>query len=125
VGPRILSGFLAHLDVLQASESDLPALLNGDSLERFVRRFNVREMIVTRGARGATIITGERSSEIPTRPVEGSDFVGAGDVFLASYLFLRISDRGPTDAAQGAVRACIAKIEHGSIPTGFNPEEAT
>lgn len=122
-GPRILSSFLAHLDVLQASESDLPSLLNGDSLERFVRRFNVREMIVTRGARGATLITAKGSSEIPTRPVEGGDFVGAGDVFLASYLFLRVSDRRPTDAARGAVRACIAKIEHGSIPPGFNPEQ--
>ena len=122
-GLRALPSFLAHLDVLQASESDLPALRNGDSLERFVRRFNVREMIVTRGSRGATIITGKGPSEIRTRPIKGGNPVGAGDVFLASYLFLRVSDRGPIDAARGAARACSAKIEHGSIPTGFNPEQ--
>ncbi len=121
-GMRALPRMLAHVDVVQVSESDLPALLGDESLGGFVRRFNVEEMIVTRGSKGATIIAARESTEVPTRRVEDGDPVGAGDVFLASYLLLRVSGRGPIEAARGATRACSAKLEQGMIPRGFQPE---
>ena len=123
-GLRALPSYLENVDVVQVSESDLSGLLGGQSLGHFVQRYDVKEMIVTRGSRGATLVTEKGATEVPARGVAGGDPVGAGDVFLASYLFLRSRGRGPVDAARGATRACAAKLEHGMIPRGFAPEEA-
>ena len=123
-GMRALPCFLESVDVVQVSETDLPDLLGEQSLGRFVQRFKLKEMIVTRASRGATLVTKKGTTELPARKVEGGDPVGAGDVFLACYRFLRGGGRGPIDAAQGATRACAAKLEHGVIPQRFRPEEA-
>ncbi len=123
-GMRALPCFLDNVDVVQVSETDLADLLGEQSLGHFAQRFKLKEMIVTRGSRGATLLTQQGTTEIPARKVEGGDPVGAGDVFLAAYLFLRVRGRGPIDAARGATRACEAKLEHGLIPRRFQPEQA-
>jgi len=112
-----LARFLEHVDVVQASERELPAVLDGDSLEHFVARHAVREMIVTRGPRGATVVTPDGVTDVPAHPVRGSAQVGAGDVFLASYLLLRARGEGPTAAAAGAARIAAEKITHGEVRT--------
>jgi len=124
-GPDILRRFLARVDVVQVSESDLSALVREESPQRFVQRLGVKEMIITRGDRGATIVSARESREVPTQRVEDGDPIGAGDVFLASYLLLRVSGRDPVGAARGATRACSAKLEHGTIPVGFQLGEDT
>ena len=122
-GHRSLPVFLAHIDVLQVSESDLPTLLEDESLGDFVQRSGVSEMLVTRGARGATLVTSRGPSEIPTRPVEGGYPVGAGDVFLAAYLLSRVRGYEPHGAAQLATRVCIAKIQQSMVPRDFRLQE--
>ena len=112
-----LGRFLEHVDVVQASERELPALLDGASLERFVARHAVREMIVTRGARGATIVTRDGATDVPAYPTRGRAQVGAGDVFLASYLLLRVRGSEPVAAADGAARIAASKITHGDVPS--------
>jgi len=48
--------------------------------------------------------------------------VGAGDVFLGTYLMLRVEGRDPASAARGATRTSMAQIEHGEVPRGFVPD---
>jgi sugar/nucleoside kinase (ribokinase family) len=111
-----LARFLEHVDVVQASERELPAVLDGVSVERFVARHAVREMIVTRGARGATVLTREGATDVPACATRGTAQVGAGDVFLAAYLVLRVRGSGPLEAAAGAARIAALKITHGAVP---------
>jgi sugar/nucleoside kinase (ribokinase family) len=113
--------FVAHAGVVQASESELEAVLDGQSTEDFVRRHALAEMLVTRGSRGVVLVAQGESIEIPVAPVAGTHPVGAGDVFLASYLFCRAEGRAPRDAANGATRVCAAYIERGEVPKGFRP----
>jgi sugar/nucleoside kinase (ribokinase family) len=105
-----LPQFVEHVDVVQASESELPAVLDGATLERFVARHGVREMIVTRGARGATVVTRRGAHDVPAVATPVRAPVGAGDVFLAAYLLLRVRGRGPVDAARGAAQVAAEKI---------------
>ena len=105
--------------MVQASESELSAALAGGSLDRFVEGQAIGEMIVTRGARGALIIEGGRTIEIAARPVRGPHLVGAGDIFLASYLFFRVGGYTPADAAARAAETSAIHIERGEIPKGF------
>jgi sugar/nucleoside kinase (ribokinase family) len=111
-----LDELLGGVDVVQASESELDALLRGDTLERFAQRHGVAELIVTSGARGATLVTDGRRISIPARAVEARFPVGAGDVFLASYLLFRAGALEPSAAARGAADVCAAKIARGEIP---------
>lgn len=108
--------FLEHVEVVQASQTELPALLDGDSLERFVRRHAVREMLVTRGLQGATVMVGGHEKHVAVTPVQGGFRIGAGDVFLAAYLFLRATGRDPVEAGQGAAEICGARIRTGRVP---------
>ena len=104
------------------SEHELAAVLDGDTLETFVRRHKIKEMIVTRGARGASILSrGQWDEIVPTRILDGRP-VGAGDVFLGTYLMLRVEGRDPASAGRGATRASMAQIERGEVPSGFVPD---
>jgi sugar/nucleoside kinase (ribokinase family) len=114
-----LQNFLPHVHVLKASEAELAAVLDGDTLERFVRRHAVREMLVTRGARGVHLLAGAREWDLPAPHVRARFKVGAGDVFLAAYLFFRARGLGPVESAGEATRVCAAKLEQGEVPKGF------
>jgi sugar/nucleoside kinase (ribokinase family) len=110
-----LKDYLAHVSVAKASEEELAVLLEGRSLEAFRSEFGLAELLVTRGERGALVVTRWRVEEIATPQVPRRFPVGAGDVFLAAYLHARASDRSPAAAARFAVRASAAHVEHGRI----------
>jgi len=113
--------FVEHSDVIQASSDELEVVVGRDGAERFARRFDVRELIITRGRRGSVVITREKTEEIAAPTSSGRYPVGAGDVHLASYLLLRARGSGPREAAEGAARICAAKIDSGQVPKGFRP----
>ncbi len=121
--PR-LPHFLTQVQVVHANDSEVEVAVAGDSLEQFVQRHCIGEMIVTHGAGGARVLANGRSVELPARPTGGHHLVGSGDVFLATYLFLRSAGGLPEDAAAGAVEVCSHRIEHGEIPWNFRPTAA-
>jgi 1D-myo-inositol 3-kinase len=110
-----LKDYLAHVSVAKASEEELAVLLEGRSLEAFRSEFGLAELLVTRGERGALVVTRWRVEEIATPQVPRRFPVGAGDVFLAAYLHARASDRSPAAAARFAARASASHVEHGRI----------
>jgi hypothetical protein len=115
--------FLEGVRVVHASADEIEAVLDGDSLNGFVKRHSIPEMIVTRGAHGALLIAGGQSIEVPARPARSGHVAGAGDVFLATYLFLRVEGLRPADAATGAAEVCSVRIERGEIPKGFRAQD--
>jgi sugar/nucleoside kinase (ribokinase family) len=123
-GPNPKLGvYLEQVDIVQASEPELRAVLKGESPERFARRHGLRELLVTQGARGVTVIAGRETIEVAAVPAQGSETVGAGDVFFAAYLFLRARGRLPVEAARGACAVVAAKIDHGLVPRGMRAED--
>lgn len=72
------ASLLDRLQVLKASEEEA----------RFLDVSLVRQrtcLVVTRGARGSTVLTAEREFEVPAIPAEEVDPTGAGDCFLAGF----------------------------------------
>ena len=114
----VLPEFLPHADVVQASEQELAAMLAGDTIERFLARYGVGELIVTRGARGATIVTAGRRLDVRAAPATGTARVGAGDAFLATYLLARAQGEPPAAAGGAAARVSALKVAHGDLPPG-------
>lgn len=125
LGPNArLAEFLANVDVVKANEAELRVLLDGETAPRFAVRHGVSELLVTRGARGATVITGDDVLDVPAPPVSGTHTVGAGDVFLACYLLLRVEGRPPLQAARAAATLTAHRVEAGQLPTGTDWEDA-
>ncbi|WP_263974227.1 sugar kinase [Streptomyces albicerus] len=87
----VLRPLLAHTDLLIASEDELPLVLERPAADesesaRGVLTAGVREVVVKRGARGATAFTADGATDCPARQVDAVDLVGAGDAFVAGYL---------------------------------------
>ena len=116
--PRLLS----QVDVLQVSEEESAALLEGEPLETFARRFGLGEVLITRGARGAWLLSAGTRHDVAAAPSSGRHRIGAGDVFLACYLLQRVRGAAPERAAAWAARVCAKKLDSGQVPKGFDPD---
>lgn len=86
-----LRPLLAHTDLLIASEDELPLVLErsdaGESQAvHSILAAGVNEVVVKRGAHGATSFTAHGTTDCAARRVDAVDLVGAGDAFVAGYL---------------------------------------
>ncbi|WP_409236096.1 sugar kinase [Streptomyces sp. PA5.6] len=86
-----LRGWLPHVDVLIASDDELPLCLPSSPSsetepEKTLLAEGVRELVVKLGSRGATVHTADDTLHSPARQVHAVDAVGAGDAFVAGYL---------------------------------------
>ena len=87
----VLRPLLAHTDLLVASEDELPLVLERpgaveSEAVHSILATGVNEVVVKRGARGATSFTADGSTDCAARQVDAVDLVGAGDAFVAGYL---------------------------------------
>ncbi|MET9762829.1 sugar kinase [Streptomyces sp. NPDC006372] len=87
----VLIPLLAHVDLLIASEDELPLVQErpgADEPEAVAGLLaaGVGEVVVKRGARGATSHTAAGVNDRAARQVDAVDLVGAGDAFVAGYL---------------------------------------
>jgi sugar/nucleoside kinase (ribokinase family) len=102
---------LKDVSILKLSEFD--ANLLGGLEEAALRRFEVPELVVALGSRGALVLHGSGLEHVPTRAVEPSvDPTGAGDAFGAAYLVARADGGGPIGAAR---RPCVLAAD---LPAG-------
>ena len=68
-------------------------------------------VVVTRGARGATILRGDTRIETSAQPAESVDSTGCGDVFSVAYMIALAS--GADDARAAAIGAELASAALG------------
>lgn len=85
---------LRHVRVLKLAEEEAEVV--GD-----LSALPVKEVIVTRGSRGATVHLDGRKEEIATRAID-ADPTGAGDAFCTAYVVARSAGFAPVGAARRA-----------------------
>jgi len=128
----------AAVDVLVAGEDELPLVAEGpDEAARaaWLLTHGVREVVVKRGARGASVYDRDGRHDEPARVVTVVDTVGAGDAFTAGYLSglldgLPVGARLRRAVTLGAAAVATSGDWEG-LPTrtelgrvGLDPEEA-
>ncbi len=106
LGPLRLDGnfdpeLLRHVWVLKLNDEEAEVI--GDPLA-----LPVRELLLTHGARGATVHANGRVDEVPAFALAG-DPTGAGDAFCVAYLAARSSGFAPVAAARRAT-AVVASV---------------
>lgn len=86
-------------------------------------RFGTEAVCITRGAHGAALWAGGRSSEVDGIPVDVVDAVGAGDAFAAGLLHGMLVGQAPPDALRFANRlGALVASRAGALPP-WSPDE--
>jgi 2-dehydro-3-deoxygluconokinase len=127
----------ANAHILIASEDELPLVCEGpDEATRAqaLLHLGVREVVVKRGARGASAYTDTGRYDEPPRAVTVVDTVGAGDAFTAGYLSAHLDGLPVRERLRrGTTLGAAAVAAHGDwegLPTrteldhvGHSPDE--
>jgi sugar/nucleoside kinase (ribokinase family) len=103
----------------------MPAALTGEAdLERALRALRLPHhamLCVTRGARGAMMLAGDRLYYSPAVNVNVVDSTGAGDVFRGAFIVAMLRGDGPDDilrfANAAAAIACTREGALDSVPS--------
>jgi sugar/nucleoside kinase (ribokinase family) len=111
-GPLVLDGdfdpeLLRHVWVLKLSDEEAGVV--GDP-----RALGVRELVLTHGERGATVVARGAETSVPAFALRCSDPTGAGDGFCVAYVAARDAGLAPAAAARRAtavVAAMLAEVE--------------
>jgi sugar/nucleoside kinase (ribokinase family) len=109
-GPLVLDAdfdpeLLRHVWVLKLSDEEAEAVGDPTALP-------VRELLLTHGSRGATIVANGRTEHVPAFVIDG-DPTGAGDAFCISYLAARTKGYAPFAAGRRAT-AVVASLLAGA-----------
>ena len=78
-----------RLDLVFANEQEILSLINSNSFDEVISFAKAlkKEIIITRGAKGAMVINGEEIVECDAiKNIDIKDLTGAGDLFAAGYL---------------------------------------
>ena len=98
---------LPELDVVVMSDEDVAG--DEDAVDAYRER--VRIVILTHGARGATVYTASTALEVPAFPAHEVDPTGAGDVFAAAFLIRYHQVADLLDSARFAAAAASYVVE--------------
>lgn len=126
---RIREGLeLAH--IVKLSEEELEFLTGDTDLEagtgKLYREYRIPLILVTLGAEGSFFRLGEECRRVPGRPVQAVDTTGAGDCYLAGFLFRLMAADIPVDewsadavaemAAFANAAGALITLKKGAIP---------
>jgi len=102
--PEIIEYLLGKCNLLKMNESELELITawfsnkkdKEQSAVRFLQeKFNIDEVIVTKGAEGASYYTKSESYSFPAFEVKVKDTCGSGDSFLAAFLSKKFEGESP------------------------------
>jgi sugar/nucleoside kinase (ribokinase family) len=118
VGPLVLDGdfdpaVLRSVTVLKLSEEEVEALGG----EERVTQLGVPELVLTHGSTGALVVARGERERIPVRRVETDAPTGAGDAFLAAYVWARAAGHRPASAGRHAATTAARVLELAAAPT--------
>ena len=99
---------LRHVSILKLAEEEASVLAGGTDPDALAA-LGVPEVVLTRGARGAVVVTRTGADEIPALAVLAADPTGAGDAFSVAYLVSRTAGLAPVSAARRAT-AIVAEM---------------
>jgi sugar/nucleoside kinase (ribokinase family) len=111
-GPLVLDpafdpAVLEHVTALKLNEEEVETLGGEDR----VSELGVPELLLTRGSTGALVIARGTRERIPVRRIETADPTGAGDAFLAGYVWARAAGHRPSSAARHAATTAARVLE--------------
>jgi fructokinase len=107
----VLKELLFKADLVKMNKAELRLILDflakdylteDDSIRYIQDTFNIKEVLISKGSKGAIYYNGEHHYQAPAVPVKIADTVGSGDAFLAGFLSRRITNSNPQEIMKQA-----------------------
>lgn len=98
---------LRHVTALKLNEEELETLGG----EERAAALHVPELLLTQGSTGAVVIARGVRDRVPVRPIATTNPTGAGDAFLAAYVWARAYGHRPVSAAHHAGTTAARVLE--------------
>jgi fructokinase len=121
--PEVLAHMLGLASYVKVSDEDLaglfPALDTGAALARVRDMAPGATVMLTRGARGMTLLRGNAAIEQPAMRVDVADTVGCGDAAMGGWIASVLGDGAADLAAQArlaSAAAAVAATRAGAYP---------
>jgi 1D-myo-inositol 3-kinase len=107
--PDFDQSVLRHVWVLKLARDEVEALGG----EKAVAGLGVAELLLTDGSNGAQLVSGGRREWMAIRRVATANPTGAGDAFLAGYVWARAAGHRPLSAARhaGTIAARVLELD--------------
>ncbi|AZA98997.1 carbohydrate kinase [Chryseobacterium joostei] len=108
---EFIKKLLHKADLVKMNKAELRTILDflgvdyideDTSIRHLQDYFNLNEIILTKGSKGARYFVGSTSYNFPAVHIEIADTVGSGDSFLAGFLSKRIQGRSPEEIMKQA-----------------------
>lgn len=126
--PSLIRESIALASVLKLSDDELLEVSTAcgivtmqtaeDTLRTLREQFNLRCVVMTRGAKGAMMVSDKGTAEQPGIPTNVVDTVGAGDSFTAAFVLGWLRGAPPQDILRKACEnASITCAHSGAVPT--------
>ena len=112
--PYFLDLVKNSLDIVFANEQEITALINAKSFEEVITfsRQIKKNIIITRGEKGAISIYNEQLVECPAKKnLDIKDLTGAGDLFAAGYLHGIINNKSTKESLEKGTELSAAIIQ--------------
>ena len=99
--PEVIEALLKKSNLVKLNSSELlliaqwynrACVKEAECVEVLFDRFNIEEVIITKGSHGATYYTSLFRYDYPAYAVHVADTIGSGDSFLAAFLAMKLGD---------------------------------
>ena len=110
--PELILQLMQHADLLKVNAAELQAIagwigckssIESDIILEILMQYPIREVVVTKGASGASLYIGDKCYDAPAYQVDVQDTIGSGDSFLAALLAMKLKSAEPEAALETAV----------------------
>lgn len=109
---ELIKQLLHKADIVKMNKAEMRQIMqffseeykSEDESAAFIQNhFNINEIVLTKGSKGARYFIGDRNYGFSAVPIEIADTVGSGDSFLAGFLSKRIEGKSPEEIMKQAV----------------------
>jgi len=128
----LIRQLLHHADIVKMNKSEMRQIMeflgkeykSEEETAAFIQKhFDIREIILTKGSKGARYFTGDTHYDFAAVPIEIADTVGSGDAFLSGFISKRILGGSPEEMMNNAVSlGAWITSKYGACP-GYDLQE--
>ena len=107
---------LKYVNILKADEFEAKTIVKEKDISvaaMGIAEYGVEEVVITRGGKGSLVCKNNKIISFPAIPPRKIvDVTGAGDTYMAGYLFQRLKSENVVKAAEFAAATATMKLGH-------------
>ncbi|SDR13811.1 fructokinase [Chryseobacterium soldanellicola] len=109
---NLIQELLHKADIVKMNKAEMRQIMSflseeyaseDDSATFIQNHFNIKEIILTKGSKGARYFVGDRNYGFSAIPITIADTVGSGDAFLSGFISKRIQGKSPEEIMKEAI----------------------